>query len=95
MNKEYILSFNSTNQAIKAEHLLLAAGLNITVMPLPPQVRAGCGICLRINPMEIEQAEQIIHNKNVADTRLYERVKTDNKYVYYEITERDALWNND
>mgnify|MGYP000085477160 CR=1 FL=1 len=92
---EYVLSFKSTNTAIQSERYLLDNQLRVTVMPLPPQIQAGCGICLRIRPEEIGRADQIILDKKVEGTRLYEREKMDGQYIYREITERDALWNND
>ena len=92
---EYVLSFKNTNLAIKTERYLLAENLGVTVMPLPPQIQAGCGICLRVKPEEISMAERIIHENKVEGTRLHTRDKTDNAYVYHEITKRGVLWNRD
>jgi hypothetical protein len=66
---EYILTFNSTNQAIKAERLLLAAHLAVTVIPLPPQIRAGCGISLRISPSELDTAVRLVRDGHITERR--------------------------
>lgn len=48
---DILLTFSTTRHAIAAEHLLLGAGENVRVMPLPGDIAAGCGICLRV-PLE-------------------------------------------
>ena len=41
-----LFSFNSTSHAIRAERVLLDENLKVTILPLPPKIKAGCGICL-------------------------------------------------
>lgn len=90
---EYILTFKNTNSAIKSEHYLLGANLHVTVMPLPPQIRAGCGISLRLSPQEIGTAVRIVTDKNIEDLGVYARTEEDGVIHYQEITNRSALWN--
>jgi hypothetical protein len=54
--EEYMFTFSSTRDAIEGERKLLAAGLGAGVMPLPAALGAGCGICLRIRPEDLEGA---------------------------------------
>lgn len=86
---EYIITFANTNAAIKSEQLLLAAHLHVGVMPLPSQIRAGCGICLRLSPEEIEAALRILADQSIGQTGLYSRVEKDNQYVYSDVTRRN------
>jgi hypothetical protein len=53
---EFIFTFANTRDAIEGEKKLLAGGLSPGVMPLPDQLGAGCGICLRVSPAELEKA---------------------------------------
>lgn len=48
IQNEIILTFSGTSQAIQAESILLGAAFPVGVMPLPGDIRAGCGICLRL-----------------------------------------------
>ena len=43
---EYVLTFKNTNFAIKSEQYLLVKKLHVSVIPLPSDISAGCGICL-------------------------------------------------
>lgn len=42
-----IVAFPSTHDAIKAETLAKRSDLTVRVIPLPPEVSAGCGLALR------------------------------------------------
>jgi hypothetical protein len=56
---EFMFTFATTRDAIEGEKLLLAAGLTVGVMPLPGQIGAGCGICLRVSPEELDKARSL------------------------------------
>ena len=70
---EYVLTFNSTNMAVKAEQLLLQAGLGISVMPIVPQISAGCGIALRVKPHELARCREVLAAAYVEISCIYER----------------------
>lgn len=91
MTMEYILTFKNTNSAIKSEQFLLAEKLHVTVMPLPSQIRAGCGISLRLTAEEIGTAVRVLSEKGIEETGLYSRKEVDGKYIYGEMTDRSAL----
>jgi len=82
---EYIIAFGNTNFAIKAEQCLLERELNVRVMPLPPQIRAGCGICLRLNHGEIGAALEILSESNIDDIALYIQERENGKNKYTEV----------
>lgn len=86
INMEYIITFKNTNWAIKSEHYLLEENLQVKVMPLPTQISAGCGICLRIPAAEIQTALDLLSAKKVEDVGLYTRVEKDRGYSYSEVT---------
>ena len=47
----YIITFNSINDALKAEKL--TESLDGTIIPIPPEISADCGFALRINELEV------------------------------------------
>jgi len=84
---EYIITFKNTNFAIKAEQCLLEQKLGVGVLPLPSQISAGCGICLRVKPDEIKPALEILAKKNIDEIGLFLRTEENNRLVYTEITD--------
>jgi len=82
---EYIISFKSTNIAIKAEQCLLSQGINVRVMPLPSQIRAGCGISLRVAASEIDTAVKMLYENNIDEIGLFTREQECGKYIYCEV----------
>ena len=87
---EYVITFKNTNAAIKAEQSLLQQGLHVGVMPLPSQISAGCGICLRISPDEIHVALETMEKNNIGELGLYSRVSEDGRYTYGKVDETCA-----
>lgn len=79
---EYIITFSSTNQAILSEGLLLESQIDVKVMPLPPKIKAGCGICLRIPDNSITQALQVLNGKSEYDG-VYKK-QSDENGTYFE-----------
>ena len=88
---EYIITFKNTNLAIKAEQCLLEQKLQVSVLPLPSQIRAGCGICLRTSENEIKPALEAFAKNNINEIVLYSRVTENNKFTYTEVKDRSVL----
>ncbi len=70
---EYIITFKSTNFAIKAEKCLLEDKIFAGVLPLPPQISAGCGICLRVKEEELPRALTVLTNNGIEGIGLYKK----------------------
>lgn len=86
MITEYILTFKNTNFVIKAEQSLLANKIKTRVMPLPSQISAGCGLCLRIDYNKIESALGILEEKNINEIGLFSRMNREDKFQYEELS---------
>ncbi|MCL2227394.1 MAG: DUF3343 domain-containing protein [Oscillospiraceae bacterium] len=84
---EYIITFKNTNLAIKAEQCLLEQKLQVGVLPLPSQISAGCGICVRIAQDEIKSALAPLSDKNIDEIGLYFRVSENGRYSYSEVSD--------
>ena len=82
---EYIITFKNTNLAIKAEQCLLEQKLQIGVLPLPSQISAGCGICLRVKQDEINAALAALADRQIPAAGVYSRVTENGRYLYTEV----------
>lgn len=90
---EYIITFSSTSQAIRSERLLLDARLKIRVMPLPGQINVGCGVCLRVEPHDIEEAMKILHDNQIGEIQVFQKIRDKKRITYLPYganTEEDA-----
>jgi len=67
----YIVAFGSTSHAIKAEQRLLENRIDVAVLPLPPRIRAGCGICLRVGSDSIGPALACLAEVGIDDYTLH------------------------
>ncbi len=79
---EYIITFASTSQAIRAERLLLDARLKIRVMALPGQINVGCGVCLRVEPGEIDEAMKILHDNQIGEIQVFQKMTGKKRITY-------------
>lgn len=79
---EYVLTFGNTNHSIKGEQTLLARQIDVAVMPLPPAIRAGCGLCLRIWADDLPAAREALDQAGVPIQDIYARRQTDDGSAY-------------
>lgn len=86
---EYMLTFARTHDAMLAEQVLLAAGIQPGIMPLPSSIRAGCGLCLRIVPASRTQALSSLVSAGCAPQDIYCRTVLDGKSTYEKWTEEE------
>ena len=70
--------FDNTNRAIKSEKLLLDAEIKVTVRPLPPEIKAGCGIALAINENELFTSKALLEENEI----IYQIYSTDDDKSY-------------
>jgi hypothetical protein len=57
---EYVFSFNRTVDAIMGEKCLMDAGTPVMVLPMPACMGSRCGICLRVEPENFEEAKKLL-----------------------------------
>ena len=79
---EFIITFASTSKAIRAERLLLDAKLKIRVMALPGQINVGCGVCLRVEAQEIEEAMKILHDNQIGEIQVVQKIRETKRINY-------------
>lgn len=62
----YVVSFDSTHHAIKAEKLFKEENLNIRMMPTPREITASCGLSIRFEVDDLGKVEEIIREEDLA-----------------------------
>ena len=85
---EVIFVFPGTVQTIQAEYILLKAGLHVQVMPIPPKINAGCGLCLRLSPAESEDAEKLLRENAIAPQEIFCRTIKNGKSEFSILGEK-------
>ena len=60
----------STSHAVRAEKILLAAGLEAKMIPVPRHISSDCGTAVRIPAGQVEESERLMNEKKTP----YDRV---------------------
>lgn len=68
----YVVSFDSTHHAIKAEKLFKEHNLNIRMMPTPREITASCGLSIRFEAGDLEEVQEMISTEDLAVRGTYE-----------------------
>lgn len=50
--------FYSTSHAIRAEKVLQKTGVQCKLIPVPRQISSNCGVCIRVERVDREVAQQ-------------------------------------
>ena len=79
---EYVFTFSSTQHSIAAEQALCGASIPVKVMPLPPQIKAGCGLCLRLSGEVFAQAAEILAQHKIAFSGIFTRREEEGRSAY-------------
>lgn len=59
----YLLVFNSTHHALEAEDRLKEEGYPIQVVPVPPEISAGCGLAIKFSRLKKEISALLLETK--------------------------------
>ena len=82
LNAETVFAFAATNHVIYAEQVLLKSQFDVRIMPLPPVLRAGCGLCLRLPITKTEAAKNLLKKHSITGYSIYTRTVIDGKSTY-------------
>lgn len=79
----YLVTFPSTHFVIKMDHLLKDQGLKTSVIGTPGQIKAGCGLSLRVPLDDKAQVIKQIELLNTAYESIYlvKRQAVKNEYI--------------
>ena len=58
-----VVLFQSVSQAIRAEKILIGAGVPCKLIPVPRHLSSDCGVCLRFEPACRPQVEAALKDR--------------------------------
>lgn len=85
MNEMYIISFNSTHQAIKCDKVFGKNKIDYTVLPTPREISQSCGMSIRFLLEDIDTIKEIIEQNQIEYKAMYKIFKEDGKKQVEEI----------
>lgn len=65
MAKEYLLTFENSHNAIKAESIMKENNISNLIMPTPTVITKSCGLCIKINENDAEKVKTLIENGSI------------------------------
>lgn len=83
MDRMLLISFDSTQQALRAEMLLEYAEIDIDTCPTPKEITAGCALSIEFPEQQLQEAVAIITSQQVVIHGMYK--KQDGHYVSLNI----------
>lgn len=82
-----VISFDSTQQALRAEMLLEYAQLDIDTFPTPKAITAGCALSIQFEEQELDTVIEIIKSEHVVIRGIFQLEGT-------EAASYTCVWNN-
>jgi len=71
MTNEYVIAFDSTQQAIRTEMLLEYADIEIDTLPTPKQITAGCALSIGFSGNDLDRVRTILREERVEIRGIY------------------------
>lgn len=71
MEQAVLVSFDSTQQALRAELLLEYGGVDIDIQPTPKAITAGCAMSIAFPAADLENARRILEAERVETEGFY------------------------
>ncbi|WP_334072693.1 MULTISPECIES: DUF3343 domain-containing protein [Paenibacillus] len=79
-----VMSFDSTQQALRAEMLLEYAEIEIDLCPTPKEITAGCALSIQFPPECLERVKEIVLGEAVEIRGIFSRVNAEYKVIDLE-----------
>jgi hypothetical protein len=70
MGEYAVIITHSTSHAIRAERILLSAGVEAKLIPMPRHISSDCGTAVRIRALDMEMSEQQLRERKIPYDRL-------------------------
>lgn len=83
MNKYYIVTFQNTHEAMKAEREALRKQVKIVVVPTPTYITKSCGISLKIDDENIQSIIELIKLEKIKVKEIFVRDKESVKVMTF------------
>lgn len=62
---DYLIAFDSTQQAIRAEMLLEYADIEIDTRPTPKEITAGCALSIGFFEADLPRVQVVVRNERI------------------------------
>lgn len=73
MNKYYIVTFQNTHEAMKAERETINEKIKVVVIPTPTYITKSCGISLKIEEENIQSIINLIKSEKINVKEIFVR----------------------
>jgi hypothetical protein len=73
LNKYYIVTFQNTLEAMKAERETIKKQVKVVVIPTPTYITKSCGISLKIEEENIKSIINLIKSENIKVKEIFVR----------------------
>ena len=67
-----VILVHSTNYALRAEKVLLEAGISCKLIPVPRHLGSDCGVCVRVERAHLEAALEALEAAQVEINQVHE-----------------------
>lgn len=87
MKKEiyYVVTFESTNHAVKGERLLKEKGLDFKTIPTPREITSSCGLSIKFDLSLLDTVKSIMEDSKLSIKGIYKVYKEGNKKTAQKI----------
>lgn len=86
MTDYYIAVFESTHHAIRFEKTIKDSGFKITIMPVPREITASCGLSAKIESKDFDKVKELAEQENLRIQDYYHVETQNNKKTYHKST---------
>jgi hypothetical protein len=73
LNKYYIVTFQNTHEAMKAERETINEKIKVVVIPTPTYITKSCGISLKIEEENIQNIVELIKSQKINVKEIFVR----------------------
>jgi len=70
MSTYAVIITHSTSHAIRAEKILLAAGLDAKMIPVPRHISSDCGTAVRVPTKQMDESKRLMDEKKAPYDRM-------------------------
>ncbi|MDP2966752.1 MAG: DUF3343 domain-containing protein [Pelolinea sp.] len=70
MEEFAVVLVESTNQAMRIEHLLNLSGVKSKLIPVPKFLSSSCGNCLKIDTADIDKVKFVVEKNKIQIDRI-------------------------
>lgn len=82
---EVVATFDNTHHALRFEKTLKENDIKLTIMPVPREVSASCGLSVKFNIDEFDKVRTLSAEKEISIKKYYEIIIEEGKRRYLEL----------